>query len=198
MSEITKEEMRDRLGNIDQIRDILFGPQLREYDTRFDKIESDLSRLHQETIERVDQVKTAVSTELRTAFDSLDKRLKSLNVSSQNDVTDIRQLLDRINKKFSTNIEDLDKEVDRQTTTIREDLSQSTGKLQEDVRNLRAHIFEELERRFSILREGKVSRDEMAEMMFEVGLKLKKTEFLPELKEAANTSGYTDIILKEK
>ena len=32
MAEITKEEMRERLGNIDQIRDIIFGAQLREYD----------------------------------------------------------------------------------------------------------------------------------------------------------------------
>jgi hypothetical protein len=45
MAEITKEEMRERLGNIDQIRDIIFGAQLREYDNRFDKIDSDLSMM---------------------------------------------------------------------------------------------------------------------------------------------------------
>ena len=34
MSDLTKADLRERLGNIDQIRDILFGPQLREYTTR--------------------------------------------------------------------------------------------------------------------------------------------------------------------
>lgn len=198
MPDITKEEIRDRLGNIDQIRDILFGPQLREYDTRCDKLESDISRMQQETVERIEQVKLALSTELRTAVDALDKKLKSLSLTSQNDSSDIRQLVDRLNKKFSTGIEALDKAVDTQTNTIRQDLSQTREKLQEDVRALRTHIFEELERRFSLLREGKVSRDEMAEFMFELGLKLKGSEFVPALKEAVGTREYTDIVLKEQ
>ena len=56
MAEITKEEMRERLGNIDQIRDIIFGAQLREYDNRFDKIDSDLSMMQRDMQARIEQV----------------------------------------------------------------------------------------------------------------------------------------------
>ena len=63
MAEITKEEMRERLGNIDQIRDIIFGAQLREYDNRFDKIDSDLSMMQQDMQARIEQVKTVLSAE---------------------------------------------------------------------------------------------------------------------------------------
>ena len=49
MSELTRDEMRDRLGNLDQIRDLLFGKDMQDYDRRFQKIESDLAALHQET-----------------------------------------------------------------------------------------------------------------------------------------------------
>ncbi len=197
MGEITKEEMRERLGNIDQIRDIIFGAQLREYTNRFDKIESDLSLLQQEMRDRVEQVKNILATELRSSIDSLDNRIKNLNVNVQDENAEIRQNIGRLNKKFSTNIEALNETVDHQASSIRQELSQTRDKLHEDVRTLRANIFEDLDRRFSMLRDVKVSRDDMAEILFEVGMRIKGIEFVPELKEAAETDGYTDVPLPE-
>ena len=34
MNQLTREDVRERLGNIDQIRDIIFGAQIRDYDNR--------------------------------------------------------------------------------------------------------------------------------------------------------------------
>ena len=48
MGEITRDEIRERLGNIDQIRDIIFGAHLREYTSRLDKAESDISAIQQD------------------------------------------------------------------------------------------------------------------------------------------------------
>lgn len=198
MAEITKEEMRERLGNIDQIRDIIFGPQLREYDNRFDKLESDISLLQQEMRDRIDQLKTVVSTEVRSTVDGLEKKIKSLNVTYQEEMTDLRQQVDRVNKKFSNSIEALDQTIDSQTNTLRDELLQARAKLQEDVRSLRTQVFEELERRFAMLREDKISRHDMAEFLFEVGMRLKGNEFVPQLKEAARTDIYGDVPLLEQ
>lgn len=199
MAEITKEEMRERLGNIDQIRDIIFGPQLREYDNRFDKLESDISLLQQEMRDRIDQLKTVVSTEVRSTVDGLEKKLKSLNITSQEEMTDLRQQIDRVNKKFSNSLEALDQTVDNQTNTLRDELLQARAKLQEDVRSLRSQVFEELERRFAMLREDKISRHDMAEFLFEVGMRMKGNEFVPQLKEAARkTDIYGDVPLLEQ
>lgn len=198
MAEITKEEMRERLGNIDQIRDIIFGPQLREYDNRFDKLESDISLMQQEMRDRIDQLKTVVSTEVRSTVDGLEKKLKTLNVSYQEEMTDLRQQIDRVNKKFSNSLEALDQTVDNQSTTLRDELLQARAKLQEDVRSLRSQVFEEVERRFAMLREDKISRHDMAEFLFEVGMRLKGNEFVPQLKEAARTDIYSDVPLLEQ
>ena len=198
MAEITKEEMRERLGNIDQIRDIIFGAQLREYDNRFDRIESDISLLQQDMQTRLEQVKVVVTTELRAAFDSFEKKLKSINLTVQEDTTDIRQQIDRVNRKFSSSIEALDEAIDNQTGAIRDDFSQSRDQLQEDIRTLRTQVFEELDRRFSVLREVKVSRDDMAEILFELGMRLKGSEFVPELKEAADGNLDTGRLLPER
>jgi len=198
MADITKEEMRDRLGNIDQIRDIIFGSQLRDFDTRFDKIESDLSMLQQEIEDRTEQVKTVLSTEMRAGIDALEKKFKSLNLNTQEEVGDIRQQIDRVNRKFSSSMETLDEALDKQTNSIRDELSQTRERLQEDVRSLKNQVFEELTRRFSVLRDEKVARDDMAEILFELGMRLKGTEFVPELKEVAEGNIEPEVLLPQR
>ncbi|MEB3215198.1 MAG: hypothetical protein VKN72_02920 [Nostocales cyanobacterium 94392] len=68
MTQMLREEVRERLGNIDQIRDIIFGAQIREYETRFGKLESDISLLQQEMRSHVEQLKVCFATELKEGF----------------------------------------------------------------------------------------------------------------------------------
>ncbi len=198
MAEITKEEMRERLGNIDQIRDIIFGAQLREYDNRFDKIDSDLSMMQQDMQSRIEQVKTVLSAEMKVAVDSLEKKVKSLTSNTQEESADLRQQVDRVNRKFSSSMEALDEAIDNQTSSLRDELSKTRDRLSEETRTLKTQVFEELDRRFSMLRDVKVSRDDMAEILFELGMRLKGTEFVPELKGAADNKLNTEFLLPER
>jgi len=197
MSELSKEEMRDRLGNIDQIRDIIIGSQLREFNARFGKIETDISLIEQEMRDRLEEVKTTLLGEIKFAAEAIDKKLKGSIASTEEEQLELRQQIDRSNKKFSTSIENLDKDIDTQTDSIRTQMSQSVGKLQEDVHILRTQIFEQLDLRFATLTGVKVSRDDMAELLFELGMRLKGTEFVPKLKQAAEDSVDTDVRLIE-
>ncbi|XZO03173.1 MAG: hypothetical protein ACM65L_05280 [Microcoleus sp.] len=198
MAEITKEEMRERLGNIDQIRDIIFGAQLREYDNRFDKIDSDLSMMQQDMQARIEQVKTVLSGEMRAAVDSFEKKIKSITLNTQEESADLRQQIDRVNRKFSSSIEALDEAIDSQTSSLRDEVSQTRERLSEETRTLKTQVFEELDRRFSMLREVKVSRDDMAEILFELGMRLKGTEFVPELKGVTDNKLNNEFLLPER
>lgn len=195
MSEITKEEIRERMGNIDLIRDIIFGSKLQEYDHQIDKLESHLSMLEKEIRDRTEQVKTECLSELRASVASLEEKIKDLSLTSQKDNIDVRQQIDRTYKNFSSSIETIDKAVVSQTSSIRKELSETRDKLQEDTRSLKSQVFDELEKRFSLLTDAKVSRNDMADILFELGLRLKKAEFSPELKESRN--GLDDVLLIE-
>ncbi len=197
MGEISKEEMRERIGNIDLIRDIIFGSKLQEYDTRLDKLESYLPLVEKEIGDRIEQVKADCLTELRASVNSLEEKIKSLNLNSQKDNADIRQLIDRSYKNFSHSLESIDKTVGSQTSSIRKELSETREKLQEDTRHLKGQIFDELERRFSTLTDAKLARNDMAEILFELGLRIKKAEFTPELKDASHNNGTDDVFLIE-
>lgn len=183
MNDITKEEVRERLGNIDQIRDIIFGAQLRDYDNRLSKLESDLLLMQQEMRDRIDQVKNSFSTEIRTAVDGLEKKLKSLGLTTQEECADLHQQVERLNRKFSNSIQTLDETVDAQTNAMCSELTQAKTQLQEDIMGLRNLVLEELDRRFSQLSETKASKDDIAETLFALGMRLKGTEFIPKLRE---------------
>ncbi|PZU96323.1 MAG: hypothetical protein DCE90_09695 [Pseudanabaena sp.] len=185
MGEITRDEIRERLGNIDQIRDIIFGAHLREYNSRLDKAESDISAMQQDMRDRLSDLKVVLASELRAAVESIDKRLKTISASTQEETADLRQQFDRINRKFTNSIETLDEAVEAQRVALRDELAQTRDSLQNDTRELRSLVLEELDRSFSILREDKISKDDMAELLFELGMRLKGSEFVPELREAA-------------
>jgi hypothetical protein len=198
MNQMSREDVRERLGNIDQIRDVIFGTQLREYENRFTKLESDMSLLQQEMRSHVEQLKANFSAELKSAVEVLDKKLKSVSLTSQEDAVDLRQQVDRLNRKFSNSVQSLDETLDTQTTSIRDEVFQTKVKLQEDITGLRDLILEELDRRFSQLRESKVSKDDMAETLFALGMRIKEAEFIPQLREAADeTRDYASLPLLE-
>ncbi|MDJ0775325.1 MAG: hypothetical protein QNJ49_18155, partial [Mastigocoleus sp. MO_167.B18] len=111
----TREEVSERLGNIDQIRDIIFGAQIRDYENRFVQLESDISRLQQEMRSQVEQLKSSFSIEIKAATEALDKKIKSIALTTQEESVDLRQQVDRLNRKFSSSIQSLDEALDIQT-----------------------------------------------------------------------------------
>jgi gas vesicle protein len=142
-------------------------------------------------------IKTECLTELRASVDSLEQKIKSLSLTSQKDNADIQQLIDRTYRNFSNSLESIDKTVVSQTTSIRTELSETREKLQEDTRNLKTQLLDELEKRFSLLTDTKLSRNDMADVLFELGLRIKKAEFSPELQESVRANGSEDVLLIE-
>jgi DNA anti-recombination protein RmuC len=198
MSQMNRDDVRERLGNIDQIRDIIFGTQIREYDNQLSKLEKHISLLQQEMRSQNEQLKLSFSTELKAAVENLEKKLKSISVTNQEEAADFRQQIDRLNRKFSSSIQSLDEELDKQTASIRDDFFQTKDKLQEDITALRDLVLEELDRRFSNLKQDKVSKDDIAETLFALGMRLKGTEFIPELQEVASEKeNYSGVPLLE-
>jgi hypothetical protein len=195
MSQMTKDDVRERLGNIDQIRDIIFGTQIRDYDNHFTKLEKDISMMQQEMRAQFEQIKANFSAELKATTETMEKKLKTLSLTTQEEAADLRSSFDRVNRKFSSSFQTLDEELDTQTNSIREELFQTKGKLQEDIAGLRDLVLQELEERFGTLTEDKVSKEDIAETLFALGMRIRGTEFIPKLREAGddNSKGYKSL-----
>jgi hypothetical protein len=205
MADITREEMRERLGNIDQIRDLLFGHKVREYeqqfessDRRLEKLEAEVSNFQVEMRDRIDRLQESLATEIRSGLDSLEKKLKYLSLTTHEQTSKLQEEITLTDRKLSHGVESLLKDVKSQTSLFKEDLAQTKTKIAADFQDLKERVTEEVEQVFSNLKETKVSRADLADVLFEVCLKIKGTEFVPSLKEATENQMKTDFVLPEQ
>ena len=185
MSKKTNGEAQNAPDNIDQIRDIIFGAQKREYDIRFQKIESDLATFRQQTSSQLDDLKDTLVREIAAAVQSLEKKLKLLSTSTQEENTTLHKLMEQIEKKFSANLATLTQETSNEASSIRKEASDTRGKLQQEIRTLRDQVYQELNTHVSSLQDTKVSRESLSEILFELGMKMKGVEMSSELQKAA-------------
>ncbi|HEY9613693.1 hypothetical protein [Allocoleopsis sp.] len=194
----TSADMGQGFGNVDQIRDILFGPQLKEYSNRIQSLEVALKEYKEETDKRLinlkletdkslERVQQVLSTEFQSGLEELTKELRSIGVRNEEERNETLQQIDRLSKRLSSNVATLDEAIDKQTRSLRDDLLSSHKKLQGDLMELRNQFFEELEKRISPLTAVKMAKEDMAELFFELVLKLKGTDLVAPWKEPGDS-----------
>jgi hypothetical protein len=198
MGTMTKDEVREKLGNIDQIRDIIFGAQMREYETRFEQLKADTEKHQQEMRDRLDHAKTNLSSEIKSSVEALEKKLKTFNTNHDEEATDLRQQIERVSRKLSSSVENLDAALEDKTKAIKTELTETRDQYQGEILMLRDMILSEIEQRSQHLQAGKVSRFDMAEALFEMGLRLQGSEMIPTLQHVVNEQAAQTPVINEQ
>ena len=164
--------LRGGAGNVDKIRDILFGSQMRDYESRFARLEETLIK---ETLEiretnrrRFEQLESYIKNE----FETVQSRLKAERDERSDGASQLSRELKDLNDSLSRRIRDLD---DRETDVerrLRSDLLQQARDLTDEIRTRHDEIASLLEKRVSELRDGKTDRAALASLFNEVALRL--------------------------
>jgi exonuclease VII large subunit len=159
-------------GSVDKIRDIIFGNQMRDYETRFVRLEQrllkEISDLRDETGKRFDSFELYVNKEL----ESLGARLKTEQ--------DLRAELD---KKLSGEIKDasrsLTKNIDRlaevqsnDSRELRQQLLELNKNISAEIRKKGEESTQALDQTAEELRAGKVDRSALAEILMEIAVRM--------------------------
>ncbi|MBP0001605.1 MAG: hypothetical protein J7641_21885 [Cyanobacteria bacterium SID2] len=173
MNEITANQMRERLGNIDQIRDILFGDKTREYERQFQQVQSELTVLRDDLTGQIESLKSNFSSDLRRAIDALEKKIQYVNSSLDQESGDLHNQLESLESRFSSNLVIVEKSLKNQVNGLQEDLIETRDRLDEEVRSLKAQILTELDKRSHQLQGDKLSRADFAEILFDVCMRVK-------------------------
>ena len=190
MTEIANNEMRHRLGNLTQIRELLFGEQIENYDNRFQKyqkqleeIESNLQALGSNLAQfkldqkhRIDQLQNELSGEISTAINSLDKKLQYLSLNTSNEVAKINKNIEARTQKNTQIIDSFAKKFDTQNQNLKAEVHLTRTNLEKDLVSLKQELLQLLEHDLSDLTKNKVSRHELADLLFEVCIKIKGTD----------------------
>jgi hypothetical protein len=171
-SQAQPQVLRGGAGNVDKIRDILFGSHMRDYESRFARLEETLIKetfeIRETNRRRFDQLESYIKREFETA----QTRLKSERDERSESASQQSRELKELNDSLSRRIRDLD---DRETNVerdLRSDLLQQARDLTEEIRARHDELAAILERRVGELRDGKTDRAALATLFNEVALRL--------------------------
>ncbi|MEM8718352.1 MAG: hypothetical protein AAGE84_03450 [Cyanobacteria bacterium P01_G01_bin.39] len=183
MTNITKAEIRKRLGNITQLQELLFGEQIDEYNHKFERYNQKLNQLEANTQrfqlvidERISQLENRLLQKINSVSSSSEKKIKYLNLSIHDKHHQFQQQLDAISQQSNDNIDFLQNNLNANTNSLKGEITQTKSAIERDIQLLKQQVLEKLESNLSDLSTNKVSRTDLAEVLFELCLKLKGTD----------------------
>lgn len=159
-------------GNVDKIRDILFGSQIREYETRFARLEETISKELADIRETAKKRADAIETYVTREFESLQARLKSERDERADAHRQLsREIADHVDT-IARRIGDLDEKTSQTERQLRLELLQAAKSFTEDLARKQEETAAIVERRFQELRKGKTDRAALSAMFIELGMRL--------------------------
>ena len=195
MTEIANDEMRRKLGNLTQIRELLFGEQIEDYNKKFEQyqqqleglnsnlqvLESNLEQFKLEQKQRLTQLQNDLSHDISTAINALEKKLNYLGLNTSSEVTKLNKNIETKTQRNSQIIDAVSKRFDTQNQQLREEITQTKISLEKDIVSLKQELLELLEQDLSDFSKNNLSRHELADLLFEICLKIKRTDVKAEL-----------------
>jgi len=159
-------------ANVDKIRDILFGSNMRDYETRFTHLEEILAEGLAELRETAAKRLEAIETYVRNEFEALEARLKGERDDRNNSFKQLTRDLDEMGEGLNRKINELDEQGSQAQRQLRLDLLQVSKSFAEDLGRKQEEITLLLDRRFQELRKGKTDRAALATLFIELGMRL--------------------------
>ena len=168
-------------GNVDKIRDILFGNQMREYDSRFARLEETLlkesSDLKESVRKRIDTLESYFKKELESLAGRLraerDDRL-ALGKDLSGEIKNAAESLTRAIRETQDGVAQADRE-------LRSHVLEQTKALMDEIQTNRDSVLGILERRVLELRNSKTDRAALAELLSEVAMRLNREFRIPDV-----------------
>ena len=159
-------------ASVDKIRDILFGSQIKNYETRFARLEDTLARELSDQKETMRRRFESLEGFFRKEAEALAARIKAEREERtevlKNLARELKQASDELNKKILA----LDNKTAEEQSGLRQELMQESRKLAEEIRHRSDSLSALVERRAGELRDDKISRAALASMLTEMAMEL--------------------------
>jgi len=159
-------------GNIDKVRDILFGGQMRDYERRFMRLEE---RLVSETAELKDDVRkrlSAIEQFVKQETASLADRIKSEHDERTDATKDLSREARESAKAFEKKAGQLDDTIGKVQRELRQQLLELHQRMSDDMRQKVDEVLSRLNQESAELRNDKTDRATLAALLTEMAMRL--------------------------
>ena len=170
-----------QLGNVDQIREILFGAQSRDVKRQFEKLENSIKTMQEETRKKLEQQQNDTNAKLNNEVETLSRKIKNMLTQQQEEFSDVKDNALKQEKRMQNALDIVNDELSTKHDRLQQDLEESKNTLRFEIELLKEELFEVLEDRVTQLGEIKLSRDDAADIMMEAAMQIKGTKINQQL-----------------
>lgn len=173
------QEATAGVGNIDKIRDIIFGAQMRDYERRFARLEERLLKeaadAREDARRRFDSLETFIKQEVH----ALGDRLKSENQQRTQGDEDLTRELRDAARALTNKINALDENSSQAQRELRQQLLDQAKNLADEIRHKHDDLSAALSREARELRNDKTDRVALSNLFTELAMRLNNEFKLP-------------------
>lgn len=156
-------------GNVDQIRDILFGNQMRDYDQRFQRLEEgirkELAELGSEVKSELVRIEEQSLGNHKELGDALGQETDERKKASKKANSDFKKTTDDL----AAQIRKLEATLDQRVAELRDQLLAQATALSEDIQKRDDRLSKALATSTSELEEAKMDRRTLARFLMNMG-----------------------------
>jgi exonuclease VII large subunit len=169
----------DEGGNIDKIREILFGVQMRDNEKRFSRIEERLLKESADLREDTKKRFEALESFVRSEFEALANRLKSEQQTRDESVQGLARSLQETGKALEKKLAQFDEQTTHSQRELRQQILDQSKQLNDEIRQKHNELQSLLEREVAELGHAKTDRASLAALFTEVSLRLNNEFKIP-------------------
>lgn len=159
-------------GNVDKIRDILFGTQMRDYDRRFAATEERLQREASHLREDLGRRMLATEQYLRSEIETLNASLKAEERDRLQGVREAMEAIAALNRDLTSRVSALAEHTAQQQRELRGLLQDVQRTLSDELARRHEDMTDALRREAGDLRHAKADRAALAAMFAEFAERL--------------------------
>jgi molybdopterin converting factor small subunit len=159
-------------GNLDKVRDLLFGGQMRDYDRKFARLEERLGKETAELREEVRRRLSALESYMKAEVESLSERLRAEQDGRAGADKDLGRELRDSAQQFDQKVSQLDDLVARNQRDLRQQLHAQHQELVDDIRQRVEEVLSRLAHEAQELRSDKTDRKALAALLTEMAMRL--------------------------
>lgn len=159
-------------GNIDKIRDILFGVQVRDFEQRFLKLEKHFDKEIEKTQTKTQKQISSLEESLKKEIGTLSEKLYVEQDSRSDAVKGVIEEIKLTSSNIGQEIADINEKSAKNNSELRKNIIEQSKSLTADIQKRQNEILRALEKESEELQDSKTDREALAKMFAEMGQKL--------------------------
>jgi hypothetical protein len=161
--------------NVDQIRDLIFGTQIREFEEKFNRLEEALHASEARLPQILDESLGKFKKKTERSLEALEAKFDHFSATALKERVKFKERVDATDESLQDQLSNHRDEFEIKLKLIKENMADDHKKISKDLVRMKKEMHGMIESHIAALTQEKLSRESLAQMLLDVAMKLQGT-----------------------